>query len=126
MAGDHRSSVWVDKDGTVHWDGDPVTAEEYEERSWLGFYTTKEAEQGLFPLKLLNGLSDRAWRLTHKKPELKAQTLLEAGRRDAQATVATTLQTIRSACEKVAPLRKHDAFDNYFRRGYRKRQESVQ
>lgn len=32
-----RTSVYVDKDGTMHWDGDPVYGDEYSERAWLGY-----------------------------------------------------------------------------------------
>ena len=120
------AAVWVDnKDGAVHWNGDPAFGEEWEERAWLSFHTTATPEQQkLFPLKLLNNLSDRAWRLTHKRPELQVQQLLAA--KDPKTATELVLTLVRAACEKVAPLRKREAFDNFFRKGGRKPQESIQ
>ena len=34
-----KSAVWVDKEGVVHYDGDALHADEYEERVMLAFHT---------------------------------------------------------------------------------------
>ena len=74
----HDKEVYVDKDGSVHYGGDAAHAEEWEERALLGFLacTTKEQKAAYAP-KLKNGLSGRAWTLTHKQKELSATRLME-------------------------------------------------
>ena len=74
----HEKEVYVDKDGSVHYSGDAAHAEEWEERALLGFLacTTKEQKAAYAP-KLKNGLSGRAWTLTHKQKELSATRLME-------------------------------------------------
>ena len=36
------------------------------------------------------------------------------------------LEVVRAACEKVAPIRKNEAFDLFFERGFRKPTEAIQ
>ena len=126
IAYDRNASVYVDKEGIVHWDGDPAYGEEFEQRTWLAYYTHKQTDQKMFPLRIMNGLAGRAWRLSHKRPELEVSKLLESAAEDSKATVTMVITTIRASCEKVAPLRKKEAFNNFFRKGYRKSNESVQ
>ena len=74
-------------------------------------------------MRLLNGLSGRAWRLAHKRPDLTVQGLAAAAAADVQIAMEKTIAIIRTACEKAAPLRKREAFDNYVRKGVRRATE---
>ena len=120
-------SVYVDKEGIVQYDGDPKHGEEYQERAMLSFYSLKDADaKKLFCLKLKNGLRGRAWILTHKRPDMKVEKLLIDGAANAETSVKLFIATVRGACEKVAPLRKKSAFDEFFHKGNRKSGEPIQ
>ena len=121
-----KGSVYVDRDGCVHYDGDPLYGDEFAERALLAFHTTREAEKPLFALRLKNGLSGRAWTLTHKRPELVVNTLAAAAEANPKGAVEVVIAVVRTSCEKVAPLRKKEAFDEYFTKGGRRGGEGVQ
>ena len=76
-----KDGVYVDKEGVVHWDGEPTSGEEFEERAWLAYYSLKDADRTLYPLKLKNALYDRAWRLTHRRPELNVENCVKLQKR---------------------------------------------
>ena len=113
-------SLWVDKAGIVHYNGDPRFAEEYEERVWLGFQSLTKVDQTTYAAKLKNALSGRAWTLCHRKPEIGAEKLLTLSESEPSTStgpkiaVKLVVKTVRSAVERVAPLLKSQAFEDYF------------
>ncbi len=115
-----NDSVWVDKAGIVHYNGDPRFAEEFEERVWLGFQSMTKGDQATYAAKLKNALSGRAWTLCHRKAEISAEKLLTLSESEPSSSsgprVATKLvvKTVRAAVERVAPLLKSQAFEDYF------------
>ena len=121
-----RAPVWVDKDGIAHYNGDPAFGEEWQERALLGFATVKKEDKQLYALKLKNALSGRAWTMTHKKEEIQVTKLMKDCETDPQKAVMMVLEVVRAACEKVAPIRKNEAFDLFFERGFRKPTEAIQ
>lgn len=130
--GTDDASLYVDKGSVVHYDGNPKLAEEYEERVMLGFQTLDTKDKAGYAAKLKNALFGRAWTLCHKKAEIAASKLLEISSAEATATsgplAATKLvvKTVRSACERVAPLLKNQAFEDYFfEKGRRRPNEPV-
>ena len=124
--------VWVDKDGTAHYSGDPAYAEEWEERALLGFESciTLEAKRA-YPARLKNGLYDRAWTMCRNHPNITAAKINEMvySTTDAQGPLVAVRQVIsvvRALCEKVAPLKKTQLFDEFFFEGVRKPHEPIQ
>ena len=121
--------VYVGKDGGIHYSGDAAHAEEWEERALLGFLACVSKEQkAAFVPKLKNGLTGRAWTLTHKQKELSATRLLElimSGDDGPEIAVREVIKVVRRSVEKVAPLQKHKAFLDFFRRGHRKPGEPI-
>lgn len=106
-----EDSRYVDKNSVVHYDGSPRLAEEYEERVVLGFQTLTSADRVGFAAKLKNALHGRAWTLCHRKTEISAQKLLDISKSTAEgqgpeAAVKLVVRTVRTACERVAPLLK--------------------
>ena len=78
LATDSQSALWVDRDGTVHYDGDPAFGEEWEERVWLGFMAmTNEDKKKAYPALLKNALTGRAWTMCQGRPEVSMQRLAE-------------------------------------------------
>ena len=69
----------------------------------------------VYALKLKNGLSGRAWTLSHKRPEITAAKLVQDGAEKPKETVEVLVTIVRACCEKVAPLRKKEKFDEFFR-----------
>ena len=129
MAARDRGHVYVDKDGSVHYSGNAVHAEEWEERALLGFMpcTAKEQRQAFAP-RLKNHLFDRAWTLCHKQKELSAarlQELIVSGEDGPEKAVREITRVVRKSCENVAPLQKHKAFLDFFRRGQRRSGEPI-
>ena len=125
-------SVWVDKSGVVHYNGDPKYAEEFEERVWLGFQSLVKTDQMNYAAKLKNALSGRAWTLCHRKSEIAAEKLLSLSESDPSTTtgpkaaVKLVVKTVRAAVERVAPLLKSQAFEDYFfEKGRRKPGEQI-
>ena len=88
---DSEPPVWVDKEGVAHYNGDPSYGEEWEERALLGFAAVKEADRKLYPLKLKNALTGRAWTMTRKRPEISILKLTE----DAEANPRTATEVGR-------------------------------
>ena len=131
MQSQQSSSLYVDpKSNVVDYDGSPKLAEEYEERVWLGF---QKDEKASYAAKLKNALHGRAWTLRHRKPEIAAQKLSQISEAEPsanagpKAAVQLVVKTVRSACEKVAPLLKTQTFEDYFfDKGRRKLGESIQ
>lgn len=122
-----RNSVYVDKDGTMHLDGDPAFSDEFSERAWLGHYSCKSAEhRQSYVLRLKNALSRRAWRLTHTRPELAVTKLLADAEAKPKETFVIFLAVVRAGCEKEVLLRKHEAFNNLFRKDARAQGEVIQ
>ena len=121
-----KGSVYVDRDNGVHYDGDPLYGDEFAERAMLAFHTTRESDKPLFALRLKNGLSGRAWTLTHKRPELSVSKLVADAESNPKGTVEVVIAVVRTSCEKVAPLRKKEAFDEYFTKGRRRGGEGIQ
>ena len=120
-------SLFVDKESVVHYDGDPHLGEEYEDRCLLGYNAQDSKERkAAYPLKLKNALTGRAWTLAHKKPEIATAKLLTDAATDSLAATKTVVATVRSACERLAPLQKQTAFEDFFFQGSRKRGEAVQ
>ena len=126
-----NGSVWVDKAGVVHYNGDPKYAEEFEERVWLGFQSLAKNDQGSYAAKLKNALSGRAWTLCHRKTEISAEKLLTLSESEPSSTsgpraAVKLVKTVRAAVERVAPLLKSQAFEDYFfERGRRKPGEQI-
>ena len=125
-------SVWVDKTGVVHYNGDPKYAEEFEERVWLGFQSLSKTDQANYAAKLKNALSGRAWTLCHRKAEIAAEKLLSLSESEPSTTtgpkaaVKLVVKTVRAAVERVAPLLKSQAFEDYFfEKGRRKPGEQI-
>eukprot|EP00959_Pyramimonas_sp_CCMP1952_P448968 9401038-Pyramimonas_sp.AAC.1 len=77
-------------------------------------------------MKPNNSLNGPAWTLTRKKAEISAQAVLDEAVNDPLAAVKLVVTTVRQACERIAPLQKQQAFEEYFFRGCRNRTESVQ
>ena len=106
------------KSNVVHYDGNPKLAEEYEERVWLGFQTVQKDEKTSYAAKWKNALCGRAWTLCHRKPEIAAQKLLQISEAEPstnagpKAAVHLVVKTVRSACEKAAPLLKTPTFED--------------
>ena len=114
-----EESLYVDKNSVVHYDGAPKLAEEYEERVMLGFQTLTTAERAGYAAKLKNALHGRAWTLCHRKPEISATKLLDLSKgtgdgQGPQEAVKLVVSTVRKACERVAPLLKNQAFEDFF------------
>jgi hypothetical protein len=114
-----EDSRYVDKNSVVHYDGSPRLAEEYEERVVLGFQTLTSADRVGFAAKLKNALHGRAWTLCHRKTEISAQKLLDISKSTAEgqgpeAAVKLVVRTVRTACERVAPLLRNQAFEDFF------------
>ena len=134
MSSSSGQSLFVDpKSNVVHYDGSPKLAEEYEERVWLGFQTVAKDDKVSYAAKLKNALFGRAWTLCHRKPEIAAQKLLQLSEAETsanagpQAAVQLVVNTVRAACEKVAPLLKTQTFEDYFfDKGRRRLGESIQ
>ena len=112
-----NSSLWVDKNMVVHYDGNPKFAEEYNERVLLGFQSLSTNEKASYAAKLKNALSGRAWTLVHKRPEISAEKLISlaasepTGTTGPQAAVSLLVKTVRQSCERVAPLLKNQVFE---------------
>ena len=126
-------ALYVDKNSVVHYNGEPKLAEEYEERVLLGFQTLSETEKKGYAAKLKNALFGRAWTLCHLKSEISAAKLMtmsqaeESANNGPTAAVKLVVQTVRKACERVAPLLKNAAFEDFFfERGRRKQGEPIQ
>ena len=85
MAYTHQkdNSVYVDKEGVVHYDGDPTNGDEYEEIIKLAFHRLNQEKKRTYTLGLKNALYGRAWTLTHKRPEISVDKLLKDGTADA-------------------------------------------
>ena len=114
-----EESLYVDKNSVVHYDGAPKLAEEYEERVMLGFQTLTTAERAGYAAKLKNALHGRAWTLCHRKPEISGTKLLDLSKgtgdgQGPQEAVKLVVSTVRKACERVAPLLKNQAFEDFF------------
>jgi len=92
----------------------------------LAFFSCKDDEKPRSPVKLKNGLQGRAWQLTRKKPELNVNNLVDNAKDNPQFAAELVTATVRSCCKKVAPLRKKEAFDLFFKRGGRKQHEAIQ
>ena len=127
-----NESVWVDKSGVVHYNGDPRYAEEYEERVWLGFSSMTKADQLTYAGRLKNALSGRAWTLCHRKSEIAAEKLLTLSESEPSTStgpkiaVKLVVKTVRAAVERVAPLLKSQAFEDYFfEKGRRRAGEAI-
>ena len=120
--------VYVDKDGVPHYDGDPSMGEEWAERAILGLGSclTKETQKA-YPLRL-NALSGRAWTMCHKKDDITAVKLTIGAAEDdgPMDTTMMLINVVRKTCEKAAPLKKRDAFEEFFRRGARASTETIQ
>eukprot|EP00959_Pyramimonas_sp_CCMP1952_P267934 5601943-Pyramimonas_sp.AAC.1 len=69
--------LFVDKEGVVHYNGDPSYGEEFEERAILGYHASEEKIKKLYAIKLKNSLNGRAWALTRKKAEISTQAVLD-------------------------------------------------
>ena len=128
-----NSSLWVDKNMVVHYDGNPKFAEEYNERVLLGFQSLSTNEKASYAAKLKNALSGRAWTLVHKRPEISAEKLISlaasepTGTTGPQAAVSLLVKTVRQSCERVAPLLKNQVFEEYFfTKGMRRASEPIQ
>ena len=127
-----EESLYVDKSSVVHYDGTPKLAEEYEERVMLGFQALSTADKAGYAAKLKNALHGRAWTLCHRKAEISAQKLLDLSEgsgdgQGPQAAVKLLVSTVRKACERVAPLLKNQAFEDFFfERGRRRPGEPIQ
>ena len=119
--------LYLDKDSVVHYNGDPSFGEEYEERCLLGYESqpTKETKAS-YAIRLKNGLTGRAWQLTHKKAEITTSKWMADAEKDSLAATKLMITTVRAACEWVAPLQKQTAFDELFFNGGRKAGEAVQ
>ena len=127
-----NESVWVDKSGVVHYNGDPRFAEEFEERVWLGFQSMTKADQTTYAAKLKNALNGRAWTLCHRKSEISAEKLLTLSESEPSTSsgpkiaVRLVVKTVRAAVERVAPLLKSQAFEDYFfEKGRRRAGEQI-
>ena len=126
MARSSEAAVHVNTDGVVFYNGDPTFGEEYEERVWLSFFSMRVEDQATVTLRLKNGLTARAWELVHSRDEIAATKLLADGKVDAAGTLSAFLNIVRSSCEKVAPIRKKEAFDGFFESGRRRPGEGIQ
>ena len=127
-----EESLYVDKNSVVHYDGSPKLAEEYEERVMLGFQTLTTAEKSGYAAKLKNALFGRAWTLCHRKPEISATKLMDLSKGSGEGqgplvAVKLVVSTVRKACERVAPLLKNQAFEDFFfEKGRRRHGEPIQ
>ena len=80
-------------------------------------------------MRLKNALNGRAWTMCHKKDDITASKLSATAAKDAGGPDKATrmlIECVRKACEKAAPLKKRDAFEEFFRRGARAPAESIQ
>ena len=123
-------SLYVDKDGIPHYNGDPLRGEEWAERAILGLVSCINTDaKKAYPLRLKNALNGRAWTMCHKKDEITADKLVTLAAANPEGPMNATrllIETIRKTCEKAAPLKKRDAFEDFFRRGARASHESIQ
>lgn len=110
-----------------NWDGDPAFGDECSERAWLGYYSCKSIEdKKSYVLRLKNALSGRAWRLMHTRQELAISKLVKDVGNKPKETVEVFIAVVRGAYEKVAPLRKREAFNNFFLKGTSYGNEAIQ
>ena len=124
----HARHLQIDKDGIPHWDGNPAYAEEWEERVWLRYHSCeREDQQRALAARVRNGLTGRAWTMTHKIPTISAVALTAAARvpHNADAALLILVPTVKAALMEVAPLQKNHAFNNFFKKGQRARHEPV-
>eukprot|EP00959_Pyramimonas_sp_CCMP1952_P371730 7784396-Pyramimonas_sp.AAC.1 len=56
--------IFVDKEGVVHYNGDPSYGEGFEDRAIFGYLASEEKINKLHAIKLNNSLNGRAWTLT--------------------------------------------------------------
>ena len=104
----------MDKEGVVHYNGDPAYGEEFEERAILGYHAREEKIQKLYAVKLKSSLTGRAWNLTRKKAEIATAEVLRKAGGDPLAATKLVIATVRTACERIAPLQKQQASDGFF------------
>lgn len=71
-------------------------------------------------------LSGIAWQLTHTRPELIVPKVVSDAETKPKDIVEPFSTVVRTSCEKVAPLRKREAFNNFVRKGTRTHGEDFQ
>eukprot|EP00959_Pyramimonas_sp_CCMP1952_P371776 7785093-Pyramimonas_sp.AAC.1 len=106
--------LFMDKEGVVHYNGDPVYGEEFEERANLGYHASEEKLQKLYAMKINNSLNGREWNLTSKRADIATQAALDTAGEDQLVAVKLAAATVREACKRIAPLQMQQAFEGYF------------
>ena len=121
-----NTNIEIDRDGIPQWDGNPMTAEEWEERVWLRFFSSNAENQKLLAPRVKNGLTARTWENSHRIQDIQVRTLMaQAEKEGAEAAMRKLIDTVKASCVQNASLRKNEVFKQFFRRGARRPGEQI-